>query len=81
MLKSITLEVVGDQTLHCESCELRVERLLKGLAGVDEVRADSRRQRMEVLFDSAKLAPPAIAGRLSTAGYETRAVGADTPGA
>ena len=34
MLKSLTFEVVGDQRLHCESCELRVKRLLKGLAGV-----------------------------------------------
>ena len=81
MFKSITLEVVGGQRLVCESCELRVKRLLKGLAGVDEVRADARSQRIEVLFDSATLDAPAIAGRLATAGYETKAVGATSPGA
>ena len=72
MLKSITLEVVGDQRLVCESCELRVKRVLKGLAGVDDVRADSRSQRIEVLFDSSTVEAGAIADRLATAGYETR---------
>ena len=81
MFKSITLEVVGDQRLVCESCELRVKQLLKGLAGVAEVCADARNQRIEVLFDSAALEAPAIAGRLATAGYETRAVGVAGPGA
>ena len=81
MFKSITLEVVGDQRLVCESCELRLKRLLKGLAGVDDVRADARNQHIEVLFDSATLDASAIAGRLATAGYETRTVGAAGAGA
>ena len=72
MLKSITLEVVGDQRLVCESCELRVKRVLKGMAGVDEVRASSRSQRIEVLFDTATVDVPGIADRLREAGYETR---------
>ena len=72
MFKSITFEVVGDQKLHCESCERRVERLLKGLQGVGKVRAQAGNQRIEVLFDSALLEPAAIADRLSAAGYQTR---------
>ena len=71
MFKSVTFEVVGDQRLHCESCELRVKRLLKGVPGVGQVRANSHEQRIEVLFDSALIDPNAIAVRLSTAGYET----------
>jgi hypothetical protein len=34
MLKSITLEVTGDQKLVCEGCEERVEHVLKILEGV-----------------------------------------------
>ena len=79
MLRSLTFEVVGDQRLHCESCELRVKRLLKGLAGVGDVRADSGKQRIEVLFDSATLDAAAIAGRLATAGYEARILDAAAP--
>ena len=72
MYKSITFEVTGEQKLFCESCELRVKRLMKGVPGVGEVRADSRSQRIDVLFDSAQIAPAVIVERLGEAGYETR---------
>lgn len=73
MFKSVSFEVVGDQKLHCENCERRVERLLKNLDGVGKVRAHSGNQRIEVLLDTAKLEPEAITDRLSTAGYQVRA--------
>lgn len=72
MLKSITLEVTGDQRLACEGCEQRVERLLKALPGVGKVRAQARNQRIEVLFDAAVLDAAAIAERIGKAGYQTR---------
>jgi copper chaperone len=72
MFKSITLEVVGDQRLTCVGCEQRVERLLKTLQGVGQVRAKSHNQHIEVLFDAAVLEATAIAKRLGEAGYETR---------
>ena len=71
MFKSITFEVIGDQRLVCEGCEQRVEDLLKALQGVRQVRARARNQRIEVLFDTARLDAAAIAERLSKAGYET----------
>ena len=72
MFKSIIFEVVGDQQIYCESCEQRVERLLKGVQGVGQVRAQSKNQRIEVLFDSAVLETSAITERLGAAGYQTR---------
>ena len=72
MFKSMTLEVTGEQKLVCESCELRVKRLLKGVPGVGEVRADWRSQRIDVLFNAAQIEPASIAARLAEAGYETR---------
>jgi copper chaperone len=72
MFKSITFEVIGDQRLHCESCENRVTRLLKAVEGVSKVRAQASNQRIEVLFDNAVLDNAAIADRLSAAGYQTR---------
>lgn len=72
MLKSVTLEVIGDQRIFCEGCEQRVEGMLKGLQGVRQVRAKARNQRIEVLFDSAVVASAVIAERLTKAGYETR---------
>lgn len=73
MFKSVSFEVVGEQKLHCESCERRVERLLKGLDGVGKVHAHSRNQRIDVLLDTAILEPDAITDQLSTAGYQVKA--------
>src|SRR5579875_3326336 len=72
MFKSVTFEVIGDQRLHCESCEQRVQRLLKALEGVAQVRAHACNQRIEVLLDRAVLDPTAITERLGRAGYETK---------
>jgi copper chaperone len=72
MLKSITLEVTGDQKLVCEGCEERVERVLKTLEGVDRVRAKASKQRIDVLFDAKVLDAAAIAEAIAKAGYQTR---------
>jgi copper chaperone len=71
MFKSITFEVIGDQRLVCESCEQRVERMLRALEGVGQVHAHAGNQRIEVLLDTAVTEPTAIAERLGKAGYET----------
>jgi copper chaperone CopZ len=49
-----------------------VKRLMKGVPGIGEVRADSRSQKIDVLFDAAQVEPAEIAERLGEAGYETR---------
>ena len=72
MLQSATLEVIGDQRLHCEGCENRVMRLLKGLPGVARVRAQSSNQQVDVQFDPELLDLTTIADRLAQSGYETR---------
>ena len=72
MLKSTTLEVIGDQKLHCEGCENRVMRLLKALPGVIRVRAQASNQHVDVQFDPELLDSTKIADRLAQAGYETR---------
>jgi copper chaperone len=72
MFKSITFEIIGDQKLTCEGCEQRVERLLKALPGVDQVRAKAGNQHIKVLFDSVLLEPEAIKEHLDGAGYKTK---------
>ena len=72
MLESITLEVIGDLRLVCEGCEQRVERVLKALPSVEQVRARARNQRIEVLFDNAVLEAGTITEQVRKAGYETR---------
>jgi copper chaperone len=72
MFKSITFEVVGEQRLTCGGCEERVEDLLKAVPGVRQVRAHSHNQRIDVLFDAARVAAPALVERLGLAGYQAR---------
>lgn len=72
MLTSTTLEVLGDEKLHCAGCEHRVTRLLEGLDGVRRVRANASTQRVDVQFESALLDTSRIAAHLAQAGYETR---------
>jgi len=72
MFKTVTFEVVGDQKLVCQGCRERVEGALKALPGVGQVRANPLNQRIEVLFDAAKLDTAAIAERISKAGYQTK---------
>ena len=37
--------------MHCRSCEQRVVRAVRGLAGVHEVETNLKRQRVAVEFD------------------------------
>ena len=72
MFQTKAFEIVGPLKLACEGCEQRVQRLLKGLPGVSQVRAEARTQRIEVLFDAAVLEASAIREHLRQAGYETK---------
>lgn len=69
MVKTVSYHVIGDPQLHCESCEQRVVRVLKTLTGIQQVSADAASQRIEVLFDPAKLEESAIVERLGLFGY------------
>lgn len=80
MLRSVILEVIGDQRIFCDGCERRVERLLKTLQGVGQVRAQARNQHIEVLFDAAALDADTITKHLGDAGYETRLASASKAG-
>lgn len=71
MYKSVSLKVVGDPQLHCESCEQRVVRVLKTLAGVQQVSADASTQHIEVLLDPSQVKPATIVERLGLLGYTT----------
>lgn len=74
MFKLAAFEVIGDPKLHCESCEQRVTRVLNTLQGVQRVSADATSQRIDVLFDPARLEAAAIVERLGLLGYTTEPI-------
>lgn len=70
-IKTVTFQVVGDDRLACEGCERRVERVLKALPGVSQVRAHAGNQQIQVLFDASVVDTGAIADRIEKSGYRT----------
>ncbi|NLS79890.1 MAG: cation transporter [Chloroflexi bacterium] len=65
-MASITLSAPA---MYADHHVLRVREALSALAGVQEVYASSAWQSVVVSYDSAKIAPAAIADALAQAGY------------
>ena len=56
--------------MNCEGCEIAVQHSLTRLAGVHQVQADHRTQRIVVQVDSTQTTASDITARLSTTGYQ-----------
>jgi copper chaperone len=65
-----TFKVVGDQKIHCASCEQRIDIALHRLEGVQEVEASFRTQEVTVEIDDSKLTPDQVRAKLEQLGYE-----------
>ncbi len=76
MTSSTEFTVIGEEKLHCEGCEQRVDRALKRLDGVREVRTSHRSQRIEVGYDLERISEVQLRERLESFGYEV-ALGGD----
>jgi copper chaperone len=62
--------VTGDQKIHCEGCEQRIDRALRRLPGVREVEASAETQRVAVTLDPNQVGPEEVRERLDLLGYE-----------
>lgn len=76
MTRTIAFTITGGDTLHCASCERRVERALNHLTGVQHVKASVDTQRVVVSLDTARISPGAVQAKLEELGYEARQEGA-----
>lgn len=73
MTEKCVFVVVGEETIHCESCEARVGNALRRLSGVKAAEASHRTQEVRIQFDPGKTSREAIRERLEELGYEVRA--------
>lgn len=62
--------VTGNQKIHCEGCEQRIDRALRRLPGVGSVEASAQSQRVIVEMDPAQVSPEQVRERLDLLGYE-----------
>ena len=81
MQKSIRFEVIGEHQMACDGCEQRVQNALKTIPGVGKVRAKVRTQRIDVLFDEAKVDAAALSERIVKTGYQNRVANPPSKGA
>ncbi len=76
MVVKVDFTVVGEEKMHCGGCETRVRFALSRLPGVQEVRADSKTQRIAVVINPSQVTPEEVQARLKVAGFETAATAA-----
>ncbi|MBS3898952.1 MAG: heavy-metal-associated domain-containing protein [Dethiobacter sp.] len=69
MSEKITLEIGG---LSCNHCKMKIEKALKTLAGVENVRVNLESGEAEVDFDAAKISEAELKAVIVDAGYEVR---------
>ncbi|WP_053959791.1 heavy-metal-associated domain-containing protein [Sulfobacillus thermosulfidooxidans] len=72
MVKVQTFLIIGEEKLHCVSCEARVGNALKRIAGVHEVTANHQTQKIEVTFSLKETSEEVIQNRLEALGYQVK---------
>jgi P-type Cu+ transporter len=68
--QTVTLGIEG---MTCDNCVRRVERALRGVAGVKEVAVDRAAARAQVTYDASKVDVPAMHDALLKSGYKPTA--------
>lgn len=63
--------LVQDNAMHCAGCEARIQRVLSRVAGVREVRADHKTQRVHLKLDLEQISIQAVRDKLEEVGYKT----------
>ncbi|MEW5985265.1 MAG: heavy metal-associated domain-containing protein [Chloroflexota bacterium] len=71
-IKTAVLEVIGDQPIHCSSCESAIRRALRQLPGVRRVEPSQRTQRIELTLDTEQTSLATIRERLDWMGWQTQ---------
>lgn len=70
MTNTLNYTVTGDQEIHCEGCEQRINRALERLDGVETVKASTQTQRIAVETDPAQTDPEQLRERFDLLGYD-----------
>lgn len=70
MNSTLDFVVTGEEKIHCAGCEARISHALKRLAGVRDVKASAKEQRVVVTVDTAMLGPDEVRARLEQLGYQ-----------
>ena len=75
MTGRVEFTISGDQKIHCAGCEHRIERALRNVPGVQQVRADADTQQVVATIDRKQVAPQQVRGKLADLGYQANVSG------
>ncbi len=70
MTNTAEFVITGEQKIHCEGCEQRIDRALRRISGVSSVEASAESQRVVVEMDPERVGPEQVRERLDLLGYE-----------
>lgn len=70
MRQTVEFTVTGSQTIHCASCEHRIQKALRHIPGVHDVRASADTQQVVATIDDSRIAPEQLKSKLVELGYE-----------
>ena len=65
-MKSITLKVEG---IHCQSCGMLIQALLKEVCGVKDVKVDVTEKKVIIEFDETKTSEAQLCIKIKAEGY------------
>lgn len=69
-MNTISLTVIGEQTIHCGGCERTVKLALSQLLGVQQVEASHKTQQITLIVDPQRLNLEQIRQELDRLGYQ-----------
>ena len=73
MATNFQFSVIGEQKIHCSSCEERIVRVLKRVPGIQNVLASAGDQHIAVLVDPTRVTAGIVQAKLGEIGYEVAA--------
>lgn len=75
MTQTVEFTVSGELRIHCASCEQGIERALRQVKGVQDVRASVESQQVLATIDAGQVGPEQLQEKLRELGYEVASQG------
>lgn len=77
-VKTIVLEVVGENEICCATCENTISQILMKLSGVGQVIPNHKTQLVQLTLDTRQTTIDTVRESLGRSGWQTREPAADS---
>ena len=70
MSETVAYKVIGEESIHCQACEQRIGNALRRLRGVEDVKASSVTQQVQVKIETRLVSAEQVKSRLEQIAYQ-----------